>query len=117
MARKPLIPRVGTRDSGYSFNDLMNLSKVVLAGILFIGYYVIMVIALFIGVPAGSENIVLQGIAMIGPVIGAVASNMFPKNEDRTRTDSDTISTLADKVPPPTVPPENLSTPRETTDD
>lgn len=86
---------------------LFNLAKIGLAAVLFIGYYIVMVMSLFIGVPPGSENIILQGIAMIGPVIGAVASNMFPKNEDRTETDQATISTLADKVPPPTVPPED----------
>lgn len=83
---------------------IFNIAKISLAGVLFLGYYIIMACALFVGVPPGSENIILQGIAMIGPVIGAVASNMFPKNEDRTETDQATISTLADKVPPPTVP-------------
>ncbi len=90
-------------------SDIMNVAKVSLAGVLFVGYYIIMIIALFAGIPPGSENIVLQGIAMIGPVIGAVASNMFPKNEDRTEGDQKTITTLVDKVPPTTVPSDQLT--------
>lgn len=99
------------KQNKFTSTEVMNVAKVSLAGILFLGYYVIMIIALFIGVPAGSENIILQGIAMIGPVIGAVASNMFPKNEDRTGVDTQTISTLVDKVPPPTVPASEVTPP------
>lgn len=91
--------------------DIFNLCKIGLAGILFLGYYVLIGIAAINGVPTGGENIILQGIAMIGPVIGAVASNMFPKNEDRTEGDQQTISTLADKVPPPTVPASEVTPP------
>lgn len=90
-------------------NNLMNVGKLALAGVLFVGYYILVIAALFAGVPPGSENIVLQAIAMIGPVIGAVASNMFPKNEDRTHEDGKTIATLVDKVPPQTVPKEELT--------
>lgn len=89
--------------------DVMNIGKLMLAGILFLGYYVLVALALFIGVPPGSENIALQAIAMIGPVIGAVASNMFPKNEDRSHEDGKTIATLVDKVPPQTVAKEDMS--------
>lgn len=104
---------MANKNSNLNTRDYLNFAKVVLAGILFMGYYFIMILAFFAGVPAGSENIILQGIAMIGPVIGAVASNMFPKNEDRAENDAQVITTLADKVPPATVPQESLTDDRQ----
>lgn len=89
-------------------NDQMNFAKVILAGILFIGYYLIIILAFFVGIPPEGANIVLQGIAVVGPIIGMVAANMFPKNEDRTADDQKTITTLVDKVPPVTTHSEEV---------
>lgn len=78
-------------------DDWLNLFKSALAALLFMGYLAIVAASLVIAVPPTSENIVLQGLAVLGPIIGVIASNMWPKGND---TDRNTIQSLVDKVPP-----------------
>lgn len=78
-------------------NDWLNLGKFILAGLIFLGYFLILILAMVLTLPENSGTIVLQGLAVLGPVIGGIAYSLWPKGSDQ---DKQTISDLASKVPP-----------------
>lgn len=78
-------------------NDWLNLGKFVLAGLIFMGYFLILILSMVLTLPENSGTIVLQGLAVLGPVIGGIAYSLWPKGSDQ---DKQTISDLASKVPP-----------------
>lgn len=78
-------------------NDWLNLGKFLLAAFLFAGYFLILILSMVLTLAADAGTIVLQGLAVLGPVIGAVAGSIWPRGNDQ---DKQTISDLASKVPP-----------------
>ena len=78
-------------------NDWLNLGKFILAGLIFIGYFLILILSMVLTLPENSGTIVLQGLAVLGPVIGGIAYSLWPKGNDQDRQ---IINDLANKVPP-----------------
>lgn len=99
--------------------DFWKADKFIFGTIIILGYMVGWLITGFVGMTAEQAQLFAQGLATLGPVVGMIAASIwkFAKDELEDRKNlSQTITTLADKAPPVTVPIEDL-TPKEYLDE
>ena len=94
-------------------NKVDSKDKTILGGLLVGGYMLMGFLSFFIKIPAENVNIVLGIMSTLGPVIGVIAMAVWPRG---TEADQKTIQNLSEKVPPVTVPVEEI-TPKELIND
>lgn len=92
--------------------DFWKADKFIFGTIIILGYMVGWLITGFVGMTPEQAQLFAQGLATLGPVVGMIAASIwkFAKDElEDRKTLSQTITTLADKAPPSTVPFEDLT--------
>jgi hypothetical protein len=72
-------------------------------GLLLLGGYILAMGTLaFYPIPQGNLQLFAQGIGTLGTAVGVIVAAIW-KSSQTDKQNSDTLKTLADKVPPPTV--------------
>lgn len=95
--------------SKLKYNNVpINVEKLLLGFLIIAGYVVLSILLIFLGVPPGNEQLIAQALGILGPIVGVIAAGAWPKNSTSAQMD-DTMKTLVDKVPPTTVPGEELN--------
>lgn len=83
----------------------LNVEKLVLGTILAGGFIVIAILSLVLGIETGVATIIATVLATLGSLLGIIVASAWPKGDS---ADKETIKSLAEKVPPPTVPVEDI---------